>query len=126
MTSSLGRIYAIVLTVIVFFLAWAVIAARPWVETPEAKTDPRIAALNARERRLRKDAVEINAIVKKRWAVYRVALAKRKRQIAALKRAQKAQAARAAQAAQAAPVAAASPPIVRVVPAAPATSTRTS
>jgi hypothetical protein len=132
MTSALGRVYAITLAIIVFFLAWAVIAARPWVEPPTARTDPRIAALDARERRLRADAVKINALVKKRWTVYRAALAKRKRQIAAVKQAQNAQAARAAQAVQATPAApvtrssAPAAPIVRVTPAPPATSTKTS
>lgn len=132
MTSALGRVYAISLSIIVFFLAWAVIAARPWVEAPTARIDPRIVALNVRERKLRAEAVKINALVKKRWTVYRVALAKRKRQIAAVKQAQKAQATRAAQAVyatQAAPVtrsSAPSAPVVRVTPAPPATSTKTS
>lgn len=132
MTSALGRVYAITLAIIVFFLAWAVLAARPWVEPPTAKTDPRIMALDARERRLRADAVKINALVKKRWAVYRVALAKRKHQIAAVNKAQAARAAQAqvAQAAQTAPAthsaAPSAPPVVRVTPAPPATSTKTS
>lgn len=132
MTSALGRVYAISLAIIVFFLAWAVIAARPWAEPPTAKTDPRIVALNVRERRLRADAVKINALVKKRWAVYRVALAKRKHQIAAVNKAQAARAAQAqvVQAAQTAPAthsaAPSAPPVVRVTPAPPATSTKTS
>ncbi|MHB8059610.1 MAG: hypothetical protein ACYDHO_02100 [Gaiellaceae bacterium] len=144
MTSALGRVYTITLSIIVFFLAWAVIAARPWVEPVTPRTDPRIAALDARERRLRADAVKINALVKKRWTVYRVSLVKRKHQIAAVKQAQRAQAVRAAQAAQAAQAtqsqvvsaapsapathsaAPAPPPVVRVTPAPPATSTKTS
>ena len=54
MTNNLGRVYAITLAILVFFLSWAAIAARPWVSAPEAKTDPRIVALSARERKLRK------------------------------------------------------------------------
>jgi len=142
MTNGLGRIYAISLGIVVFFLSWAVIAARPWVEAPAAKADPRLAALDARERRLRKDAVEINAIVQKRWNVYRTELVTRKHQIAARKKAQQvlAQQALAAQqtlVSQSAPsysapsshaAPAPSTPIVRVAPPAapPATQTKTS
>jgi len=36
MTSNLGRVYAITLATVVFFLSWAIIAARPWVSAPEA------------------------------------------------------------------------------------------
>lgn len=138
MTSNLGRVYAIALAIVVFFLTWAVIAARPWVSAPEAKTDPRIAALNARERRLRKDAVEIRAIVQKRWAVYQAQLVRRKQLIAVRKKAQQALlaqqalAARQAQVVQRAPSSQAAPapsaPIVRVAPPAspPATQTKSS
>jgi hypothetical protein len=133
MTSNLGRTYAIVAAMIVFFLTWAVVAARPWVEPSSIKTDPRIAALDARERRLRAESVRIKAIVDRRWALYRTALAKRKRQIKAREKAQKALAARQAQiAAQAqalapAPVPSYSAPVIRVAPptAPPATQTRT-
>jgi hypothetical protein len=140
MTSGLGRIYAIALATVVFFLAWAVIAARPWVETPDAKTDPRIAALDAREHRLRKDAIEIRAIVQKRWTVYRAELATRKHLIAARKKAEQALLAKqtllasqtrvvqqAPQAPSSQPAPAPSAPIVRVAPASPpATHTKSS
>lgn len=138
MTNSLGRSYTIALAVVVFFLSWAVIAARPWAEAPAAKIDPRIAALNARERRLSKDAIEIRAIVQKRWAVYRVRLINRKHLIAARKKtqqaliAQQALSAQRAQVVQQAPssqsTAAPSAPIVRVAPPAapPVTKTKTS
>ena len=81
-TSNLGRLYATALAMVVFFFAWAVIAARPWVPENEGKQDPRLVALNVREQRLRKDAVMIKKIVNKRWATYRVALTKRKHLIA--------------------------------------------
>jgi len=140
MTNNLGRIYVIALAIVVFFLSWAVIAARPWVRAPEAKTDPRITALNARERRLRKDAIEIRAIVQKRWTVYRLQLTTRKRLIAVRKKAQQALLARQALLAQQAQARvvqqapsshsvapAPSAPIVRVAPASPpATQTKTS
>ena len=139
MTSNLGRVYAITLGIVVFFLSWAVIAARPWVSAAAAKTDPRIVALNAREQKLRKDAAEISAIVQKRWKVYNAQLVRRKHMIAVRKKALQAQQALAAQQARvyvrSAPQAPAyhaasapSAPIVRVAPPAapPATHTKTS
>jgi len=144
MTSNIGRAYAISLAVVVFFLSWAVIAARPWVSAPEAKTDPRILALSARERKLHADAIQVKAIVQKRWALYQAQLIRRKHQIAARKKAQQVllaqqQATAAQQARYVAPAApsssashaaapAPSAPIVRVAPpsAPPATQTKTS
>jgi len=144
MTNGLGRVYATTLAIVVFFLSWAVIAAKPWVSAPAAKTDPRILALNAREQRLHRDAIQIRTIVQKRWTVYQAQLVRRKHVIAARKKAQQALVARqtalAAQQARyvppasssaSAPQAAASAPsapIVRVAPPAapPATQTKTS
>jgi hypothetical protein len=132
MTNGLGRLYATALAVVVFFVAWAVIAARPWVPEKEGKQDPRLAALQAREQRLRQDAIAIKKIVDKRWATYRAELANRKRQIAvrAKQNAARAQV-QAAQVRTYTPssqsAAAPSAPVVRVAPATPpATQTRTS
>jgi hypothetical protein len=140
MTSNLGRVYAITLAIFVFFLAWAIIAARPWVSAPEAKTDPRILALNAREQKLRRDAVEIRAIVQKRWTIYQAQIVRRKHLFVVRKKAQQALLAQQALAAQQAqvrvvqqapssqPAPAPSAPIVRVAPPAtpPATKTKSS
>jgi len=52
MTSHAGRFYALAAAVVAFFLAWAVVAAHPW-STVKAAPDPRLAALAAREHRLR-------------------------------------------------------------------------
>jgi hypothetical protein len=41
MTSPLARIYAIALASLVFFLSWALIAAKPWAST----TNPQLLAL---------------------------------------------------------------------------------
>ena len=54
MTSHIGRLYALALALVVFFLAWAVVAARPWATTPTA--DPRLKALAVREAQLRREA----------------------------------------------------------------------
>jgi hypothetical protein len=135
MTNGFGRLYVTVLAAIVFFLAWAVIAARPWVPENEGKQDPRLVALTAREQRLRQDAIAIKKIVDKRWATYRVELANRKHLIAvraqqnAARAQAQAQAVRQVQTYQQSSQSAAvsSAPIVRVAPSAPAvTQTKTS
>lgn len=80
MTSHAGRIYALALALIVFFLAWAVVAARPWAS---AAGDPRLRALAQREASLRREARTVDAIVARRFAAYRAALHVRRAAIAA-------------------------------------------
>lgn len=116
-TSHAGRLYALAFALVAFFLAWTVLAARPWAT---AATDPRLKALAVREARLRHEARLVNDVVSRRWAAYRVALHARRTQIAAAKK-------RAAQAAAASYAAPASPSAgVRVVMLPPLTITRTS
>jgi hypothetical protein len=109
MTSHVARLYAVAVALLVFFLSWAAVAAHPWVST--VSSDPRLAALAAREQRLRREAVVVRRIVRHRWAVYRRDLRRRHSQIAAAKRSQA--------------LAAAAPP-VRIVNLPPLTVTRTS
>ena len=45
------RLYVFAVTLLVFFVAWALIAARPWAPS-RATADPRLAALVAREQRI--------------------------------------------------------------------------
>lgn len=71
MTSHAGRLYALALALVVFFLTWAAIAARPW---SSSSTDPRLAALRQREARLRTETRLVDRIVADRWAAYRRAL----------------------------------------------------
>jgi hypothetical protein len=115
-TSHTGRLYALALALVAFFLAWAVVAARPWAT---AATDPRLRALTVREARLRHEARLVNDVVSRRWSAYRVALHARRTQIAAAKR-------RAAQSAAASYAAPAASSGVRVVMLPPLTITRTS
>jgi hypothetical protein len=112
-TSHVGRVYAVALALLIFFLTWAGIAARPWASSSTRHADPRVAALVAREQRLRHESAMIARIVRRRWAVYRVALHRRRGQIAAAKQAQLA-------------AAAAPAPSVQVVNLPPLTITRTS
>ena len=110
MTSHTGRLYALALGLVVFFIAWAAIAAHPWV-TPAA--DKRLQALAAREVQLRRDATLVHQLVAQRWAAYRSQLQLRRDRMAA-----------AQQLASQSAVSAA--PSVRVVNLPPLTITRTS
>jgi hypothetical protein len=125
MTSHVGRLYALAIALVVFFLTWATVAARPWATRSATRTDPRTAALAAREQRLRHESTVVARIVRHRWAVYRVQLRRRQQQIAAVNRANAAAARQAQLAASAAPAAAAAPS-VHVVSLPPLTITRTS
>ena len=120
MTNHVARLYALVAAVLVFFAAWAVIAAHPW-QTRSAAADPRLAALQVREQRLRAESLAVKRIVDRRWATYRAQLARRKREIASV-RSQNARTRIAAAALASAPAA----PSVRVVTLPPLTITRTS
>ena len=110
MTSHVGRLYSIALALVVFFLTWVVIGARPWVAS-RSQSDPRLAALEQRELRVRRQSVAVQRLVQRRWATYRAQLRRRQSQIAAANQAQ---------------AAAAQAPQVRVVSLPPVTSTRTS
>jgi hypothetical protein len=112
MTNQVTRLYMVVAGVLVFFVAWVAIAAHPWVTRPTV--DPRLAALAAREQRLRHESIVVKRLVEQRWATYRVHLRARRHAIAAI-RAQRGRAAAAALAS--APVAAASAPPVATAPA---------
>jgi len=111
MTDTSHRTYAVAIALVVFFLTWAAVAARPWA-TP--KPDPRVAALAQREVRLRADAKLVQQVIDQRLVAYRIALKARKTQIASAR-------ARSLQVAQAAVA-----PAVRVVNLPPLTITRSS
>jgi hypothetical protein len=80
MTDHVARLYAGALALLVFFVVWAVVAARPWAEAGD--TDPRMAALERREQRLMRESKRVNKVVQRRFATYRRRLARRKREIA--------------------------------------------
>jgi hypothetical protein len=126
MTSTPGRFYTTAVALVVFFLFWAVIAARPWAQPQgaSASSDPRLIALQTREKRLQARAISVQKIIDRRWANYRTALVKRKSQIAAQK---------AAQQVVQQPVASSSParlsapaPSVKITSVPPVTATKTS
>jgi hypothetical protein len=129
MTNHVARLYAIALSLVVFFVTWAAVSARPWAAQTSKPLDPRLAALQTREAQVRRESIRVRRVVKHRWQVYRVQLKKRKRQIAAIESAN-AQAAAAAASATSAPSgstwSAPAPPSVAVVSTPPVTSTHTS
>jgi hypothetical protein len=108
MTSHTGRLYALAIALLVFFLTWTAVAAHSWTSSGP---DPRLAALAAREQRLRHESVVVRRLVRHRWTVYNAELRRRKSQIAAAQHAQ---------------LTAATAPSVRVVTLPPLTVTRTS
>ena len=76
MTSQIARLWTVVVGVVVFFLAWAAIAAHPWQQA--TSIDPRLSALAARQQLLQRESLQVKRIVNRRCAAYRVALAQRK------------------------------------------------
>jgi hypothetical protein len=116
MTSHHGRLYALALALVVFFLAWAAVAAHPWAR---AAADPRLKVLALREAQLRRESRLVQAVVASRWSAYRARLRVRRTEIAAAN-------ARAAAVPAAPAVRAAAAPAVRVITLPPHVITRTS
>lgn len=77
MTSAVARLYALVLGITAFFVAWATVAAHPWAAPTQAARDPRLAALAARQARVQAESIRVKQIVDARWALYHRALAAR-------------------------------------------------
>jgi hypothetical protein len=79
MTSHQGRLYALALALVTFFLAWAVVAAHPWAT---ASADPRLRVLAIRQAQLERETKLVRKVVAARWATYRLELKVRREQIA--------------------------------------------
>ena len=106
MTSHVARLYALVLGVLVFFVAWAAVVAHPWSASSTAGTS-QLAALTARQQRVHLESLRVQRIVARRWSTYRRALAQHN-------------------AAAAQPAGSPAPPSVKVVTLPPLTVTRVS
>jgi hypothetical protein len=65
MTDHTARLYAFAAAILVFFVAWAAVAARPWAAKTSAATaaDPRVAALAAKEQRVRAEALAVRRVL---------------------------------------------------------------
>jgi hypothetical protein len=110
MTSHPARLYTVAAVLLVFFVTWAAIAARPWQSAAKTTADPRLVALVQREHHLRDEAKVVQRILDRRFAAYRKALARRRAELAAARTAARA----------------AATPSVRVVTLPPLIVTRTS
>ncbi len=73
MTNHTARLYAFAVALVVLFLTWAIVAAKPWART-KAAADPRVKALIVRQHRLRRETVVVQRLVALRWQRYRVRL----------------------------------------------------
>jgi len=73
MTSHVARLYALILGVLVFFVAWAAVVAHPWATTGASSSQ--LAALAARRQRVHLESLRVQKIVALRWSTYRRALA---------------------------------------------------
>ena len=116
------RLYVFSISLLLFFVLWAVIAARPWAAAHSGASlggaSPALKALEARERHLRHEARVVERTVRRRWAGYRRRLHAREAQIRTLERRHAAQLA-AAHAAAVSTAAYSAAPASRVVTLAP-------
>jgi hypothetical protein len=86
-TNAIGRFWAIALALVVFFILWAVLAAKPWISSG-TPADPRLSALQAREQKVQNRALAAQQTLNKRWAAYRSALLRQKGSLTIQQRAQ--------------------------------------
>jgi hypothetical protein len=82
MTNHTARLYAFAVALVLLFLTWAIVAAKPWART-KATADPRVKALVVRQHRLHRETVVVRRLVALRWQRYRVRLHVRRVAIAA-------------------------------------------
>ncbi|HEV8460028.1 MAG TPA: hypothetical protein VGQ38_04905 [Gaiellaceae bacterium] len=60
MTSHVGRLYAAAIAILVFFLIWAAVAARPW---KTAAPDPRLQQIALRQQALKRETALVNQVL---------------------------------------------------------------
>jgi hypothetical protein len=64
MTDHVARLYVLAVAVLIFFVAWAAVAARPWAPTTSAAApDPRIQALIVKQQRVRAEALAVQRVL---------------------------------------------------------------
>jgi hypothetical protein len=66
MTNHVVRLYVAAASIVVLFLAWAVIAAHPWPSKPAA--DPRLIALAAHQRAYRQEVALVKTLLARKQA----------------------------------------------------------
>ena len=77
MTNTIGRFWAVAVALVVFFILWAVLAAKPWTSSG-TPADPRLTALQAQEQKTQNRALAAQQTLNKRWAAYRSTLLRQK------------------------------------------------
>jgi len=116
MKSHVLRLYVAAGTMLVFFVLWAVIATKPWADAATRHgVDPRLAALDRRQRRLEREARLVKRTLDRRWREYRSRLRRREAHIRRLDQRHAREVAAAAQSASAYVPASAAPSGARVV-----------
>ena len=63
MTNHTARLYALAVAILIFFVAWAAVAARPWARTAAPAPDPRVQALIAKQQRVRAEALAVQKVL---------------------------------------------------------------
>jgi hypothetical protein len=64
MTDHVARLYALAVAILVFFVLWAAVAARPGATTTSAATpDLRVQALIVKQQRLRAEALAVRRVL---------------------------------------------------------------
>jgi hypothetical protein len=66
MTDHVARLYALAVAILVFLLAWAAVAARPWATSSQARPDPRVQALIVKQERVRREALAVRRVLASR------------------------------------------------------------
>ena len=125
------RLCSFVTALAIFALTWVAINAHPWQAEAKTLRDPRLAALQHRERLLQLEAGDVRRVVHERFASYRERLKARKKAIVRAERRHRRELRRAKRAAA---IAARMPtryvtvgvPAVRTVSLAPVTKTKSS
>lgn len=75
--SETARLYTVTVALLLFFVAWAGVAAHPWTGPDPVSADPRTAALTAREAHLLHRARVARRVLTVRWTRYQRRLAAR-------------------------------------------------
>jgi hypothetical protein len=68
MTDHVARLYALAVAILVFLVAWAAVAARPWATSSQATADPRVQALIVKQERVRREALTVRRALANRRA----------------------------------------------------------
>ena len=63
MTDHVARLYVLAVAILVFFVAWTAVAARPWATASTATPDRRVQALIVKQQRVRAEALAVHRVL---------------------------------------------------------------